>query len=90
MSSAAATIHHRPQGPARERRRQDLRGRLARATFPLRQALDRVLDGFPCNVPLLGHDWVEIPPSLRSARARAEGRLEFACSRCSTRAGFRS
>lgn len=69
-----------------ERRRRGLRPLLARATWPVRRVVDRAIGGFPCN--LVGHRWNEVPRSLRSPAARAMGRLEFACRRCSTRAGF--
>lgn len=80
------TTTTRPRG--RERRDRTLGGRVARATFPARQAADEWLSGFPCNV--ISHRWVEIPPSLRSPRARAAGVVQFSCARCGERAGFTS
>jgi hypothetical protein len=66
-----------------ERRRRDLRGRVARATYPVRYAVGGFIQGFPCNV--IGHRWVEV----RDARGRREGRkMRFKCSRCSMTAGF--
>jgi len=69
--------------PFPERRRRDLRGRVARATYPVRYAVGELVDGFPCNV--IGHRWVEIP----DPHGRREGRkIRFRCSRCSMTAGF--
>jgi hypothetical protein len=66
-----------------ERRRRDLRGRVARATYPIRYAFGGFIDAFPCNV--IGHRWVEV----RDPRRRREGRrMRFTCSRCRMRAGF--
>ena len=72
--------------PGRERRRQDLPGRIARATYPVRQALQDFIEGFPCNV--VGHRWVEIPESLRRSAKSDGSRMRFQCSRCSIVGGF--
>jgi hypothetical protein len=71
-----------------DRRRHGLGPRLARATWPARQALDGAWDDFPCNV--LGHRWKELPASFRSRQAKAQRKVEFACARCNLRAGFTS
>jgi hypothetical protein len=67
----------------RDRRRHDLAGRVARATFPVRHAVDGMIDGFPCNV--IGHHWVEIPRLPRRGRP---DRMHFRCSRCLVTATF--
>lgn len=70
----------------RDRRRHGFVPRVARITWPARNAADEFLGAFPCN--LIGHRWVEIPQSLRRS-ARSDGwRLRFACSRCSQQGGF--
>ena len=69
--------------PFRERRRRDLRGRVARASYPVRYAVGEFVDGFPCNV--IGHRWVEIPDP-RGRRERKK--IRFRCSRCAMTAGF--
>ncbi len=67
----------------RERRRRDLRGRVARATYPVRSALGGFIDGMPCNV--IGHRWAEVPDLSR----RREGRkMRFKCRRCGANGGF--
>lgn len=69
--------------PFPDRRRRDLRGRVARATYPVRYAVGGFIDSFPCNV--IGHRWVELP----DPRRRREGRrMRFRCARCQMRAGF--
>jgi hypothetical protein len=68
-----------------ERRRQDLPGRLARATWPTRHALGEFVDGLPCTV--IGHKWVEIPRSQRRAMYADPDPLRFRCSRCRMLAG---
>ena len=68
-----------------ERRRRDLPGRLARATWPARQALGSFVEGLPCNV--IGHKWVEIPKSLRRRKDDDGKRLRFKCSHCGMVAG---
>ena len=74
--------------PTAERRRRDLRGRLARVSYPLREAADDFIEGFPCNV--IGHNWVEVPEILRRS-ARSDGKkMRFKCSRCYMTAGFRN
>jgi hypothetical protein len=83
-----------PQLRSRERRRTDRTGRVLRASGAglairaTRETFDALADGFPCS--LIGHRWVEIPPSLRSTKSRATGRVDFGCARCSQRAGFTS
>ena len=67
----------------RERRRRDLRGRVARATYPARSAVGELIEGLPCNV--IGHRWVEV----RDGQRRQAGmKMRFKCSRCSTNGGF--
>ncbi len=69
--------------PFPDRRRRDLRGRVARATYPVRSAVGGFFDAFPCN--FIGHRWVELP----DPRRRREGRkMRFRCSRCQMRGGF--
>jgi hypothetical protein len=68
-----------------ERRRRDLPGRVARATWPARQAIGSFVEGFPCNV--IGHRWVEIPRSLRRSKFDGGKRMRFKCSRCGMSAG---
>jgi hypothetical protein len=68
-----------------ERRRRDLPGRLARATWPARRALGTFVEGLPCNV--IGHKWVEIPKSLRLTKYSDGRRMRFKCSRCNMIAG---
>jgi len=69
-----------------ERRRHDLAGRIARATFPIRYSYGEFLDGFPCNI--VGHHWVEVPELLRRSK-RSDGRkMRFKCSRCFLTGGF--
>lgn len=67
----------------RERRKRDLAGRIARATFPVRRSVGEFIGGLPCNV--IGHHWVDIP-QWRS-RVNAGHRMRFRCSRCSMRGG---
>jgi hypothetical protein len=62
-----------------ERRRRDLPGRVARATWPARRALGDFVEGLPCTV--IGHKWVEIPKAQRRAYSDPN-RLRFRCSRC--------
>jgi hypothetical protein len=70
----------------------DTRGRSLWARFrrhvwwEIDHAWGEFLAGFPCNV--LDHHWVEKPPSQTSRQGRAEGRMEFKCSRCPVVAGF--
>lgn len=68
----------------RERRRRDLAGRFARATFPVRHSVGEFIEGLPCNV--IGHRWVEIPQSFLRSKA-AGHRMRFKCSRCSMSGG---
>jgi hypothetical protein len=68
----------------RERRRRDLRGRLARATYPVRNAVGEFIDGMPCNV--IGHKWVEA--SGRARRLQGDKKMHFKCSRCNAIASF--
>jgi hypothetical protein len=69
--------------PFPERRRRDLRGRVARATYPVRNAVGEFIGGFPCNV--IGHRWIEVPDPGRRKENR---KMRFRCSRCSMSAGF--
>lgn len=69
-----------------DRRRHDLRGRIARATFPVRYSFGEFIEGLPCN--LIGHHFKEVPQSHLSARDRARGRMRFRCTRCFLMAGF--
>jgi hypothetical protein len=64
----------------RERRRRDLAGRVARATFPVRYSVGAFIEGFPCNV--IGHHWVEIPRLRRRSKENDGRRMRFECSRC--------
>ena len=78
-----------PEQQQQERRRRDLRGRMARAAFPVKESVDEFLDGLgdlPCRV--LGHRWVEVPASHLSRRAREAHRMRFRCSRCFLMGGF--
>ena len=75
--------------PHHDRRRHDVVGRFARATFPVRSGVDEFLDGLgdlPCRV--LGHRWKEVPASHLSARARDAHRMRFRCARCHLMGGF--
>lgn len=75
-----------PAAAVRDRRRHDLAGRVARATYPDREAAAGAMESLPCR--LLGHRWVEVPESLRRS-ARSDGaKMRFRCSRCSLVAGF--
>jgi hypothetical protein len=67
-----------------ERRRRDLRGRVARATYPVRSAVGGFIDGMPCT--LIGHKWVEV--AGRARRIQGDKRMHFKCSRCAAIAGF--
>ena len=69
-----------------DRRRHDLKGRIARATYPIRESFEDFLQGFPCNV--IGHHFREVPSSHLSARDRARGRMRFKCTRCFLMGGF--
>lgn len=71
-----------------ERRRRDLAGRIARATWPARTAALDFAEHFPCNVT--GHRWVQIPPTQLTTRERATGRMYFRCGRtgCTIRSAF--
>jgi hypothetical protein len=71
-----------------DRRKRDVRGRLARATWPARQAVDSFLEDFPCN--MIGHHWVEVPEVLRRSSRNDGKRLRFKCSRCYMTGGFSS
>jgi len=67
-----------------ERRRRNLRGRIARATYPVRTAVGGFIDGMPCNV--IGHKWVEA--GGRARRIQGDKKMHFKCSRCATVATF--
>ncbi len=67
-----------------ERRRRDLRGRVARATYPVRHAVGDFIVSRPCK--FVGHRWVEASRGLRRERGRRK--MRFKCSRCQLRAGF--
>ena len=67
-----------------ERRRRDLRGRIARATYPVRNAVGGFIDGMPCNV--IGHKWVEA--CGRARRILGDKKMHFKCSRCAAIASF--
>ena len=73
-----ATLH-RP-----ERRRRDLSGRVARATYPVRHAIGTLIHALPCT--LVGHRWVEASRAVRRERGRRK--IRFKCSRCHLPAGF--
>lgn len=66
----------------KERRRTDLVGRIARATYPQRKAALEWFVALPCT--LLGHKWHEVPRSLRGNQER----MRFQCKRCSLMGGF--
>jgi hypothetical protein len=66
-----------------ERRRRDLHGRVARATYPARHAVGEFVDGFPCT--FIGHRWVEVPDAMRRREGR---RMLFRCRRCFMTATF--
>ena len=68
-----------------ERRRRDLPGRMARATWPARQAVGGFVEGLPCNV--IGHRWIEIPKAQRLVMFSDGKRLRFKCTRCGLIAG---
>jgi hypothetical protein len=68
----------------RERRRRDLRGRIRRATYPVRNAVGLFIDGMPCNV--IGHKWVEV--GGRARRLKGDKKMHFKCSRCNEVAAF--
>jgi hypothetical protein len=73
-------------GSGPERRDRSIPGRVARATYPTREAVVEAMQDLPCR--LLGHHWVEVPPSLRRS-ARSDGeRMRFRCTRCSLVGGF--
>lgn len=75
--------------PTTERRRRDLAGRVARATFPIRSGIDELLDGLgDLSCRIIGHAWKEVPASHLSARAREAHRMRFRCSRCHLMGGF--
>ena len=67
----------------RERRRRDLRGRVARVTYPARYAIEEFVGGLPCNV--IGHRWVEVPDPVRRQAGR---KMRFECTRCYMTGGF--
>jgi hypothetical protein len=67
----------------RDRRRRDLRGRVARVTYPARNAIGDFIEGLPCNV--IGHRWREVPDPLRRQAGR---KMRFKCSRCFLTGGF--
>lgn len=68
-----------------DRRRRDVSGRLARATWPARRTFRGIVENFPCNV--IGHRWVEIPRALRRTNRNDGRRMRFKCSRCGLVAG---
>jgi len=68
------------------RRRRDLVGRVARAIYPAREAAAHALEDLPCR--LLGHNWVEIPATLRRSSRNDGSRMRFRCSRCFLVGGF--
>jgi hypothetical protein len=72
-----------------ERRRRDLHGRVARATWPARQKLHEFageLGDLPCRI--LGHHWVEVPELLRRSSHSDGKKMRFKCSRCYLTGGF--
>jgi len=77
-----------PRPPQLERRRRDVRGRIARLTWPLRNGALDFAEHFPCNV--WGHRWTEIPPSQLTQRERVSRLLYFRCGRtgCPIRSAF--
>lgn len=72
-----------------DRRRSDLAGRVARATWPARMTWQEFLGDLgdlPCKV--LGHHWREVSPTHLGARDRQRGRMRFRCTRCFLMGGF--
>jgi hypothetical protein len=67
-----------------ERRRRDLRGRVARVTYPVRHAVGDFIVSLPCK--FVGHRWVEASRGKRREQGRR--RIRFHCARCRMRAGF--
>ncbi len=67
-----------------DRRRRDLRGRVARATYPVRHAVGEFIYALPCK--FVGHRWVEASRSIR--RERGHKKIRFKCARCHMHAGF--
>jgi len=67
-----------------DRRRRDLRGRVARATYPVRHAVGGFIQSLPCR--FVGHRWVEASRTVRRERRRTK--MRFKCSRCQLHAGF--
>jgi hypothetical protein len=70
----------------RDRRRHDLAGRVARATYPIRFVANSWIGDFPCNI--IGHHWVEIPKTFRISATSDGSKMRFKCSRCYLIAGF--
>jgi len=72
-----------------DRRRQDLAGKLARLTYPVRTAVSRSehpIGSLVCQA--WGHRrTVQVPYSFRSAHARRAGQVEWECPRCKLRLG---
>lgn len=78
-------VAHRQQ----ERRRRDMRGRVARVMFPIRSSFDEFMANSPtllCRI--IGHHDVEVPWANLSRADRQAGRIRFRCTRCYTTAGF--
>jgi hypothetical protein len=69
-----------------ERRRRNLPGRFARATYPAREAIGGFVRDLPCNV--IGHHWIEIPRAERRVIYRDPRRMRFKCSRCRAVTGY--
>lgn len=72
-----------------DRRRHDVVGRLARATYPMRYALGR--SEHPVG-EIICQAWghrraVQVPYSFRSVHARRTGLVEWQCQRCGRRLG---
>lgn len=73
-----------------DRRRTNLAGRIARATYPLRHIpVGEILAEAPCR--LIGHDLWEVPLSLRKSKGNKDGaRKLYKCKRCSLVSGSTS
>lgn len=77
--------------PTVDRRRRDILGRLARATWPARESMREFADDLgdlPCQI--FGHRWCEVPEALRKSKVNDGKKMRFKCSRCYMTAGFKN
>ena len=75
-------------GTPEDRRRHGVGPWIARQTYPVRTSVGPALADLPCR--LLGHDWWEVPESLRRGPSNRKGeRKRFQCRRCSLLGDFR-